>query len=302
MKWNLKRDKYKGYNVYSMKKYVDKKRIIFLSLTIILIIFTLLLIGFYSFNTISILKNIQEQDEKLIAIYNEFKKQEEENESKRKIWEENKYNIDHIYSSENNRVFLTFDDGPSKNTESILNILQNYGVKANFFVLGSRVEVMPEIVKNIYNQGHFIGNHGYSHVYEAIYASPQSVYDEYDKTNKIVQNAIGNSDYRAKLFRFPGGFVGGKYEEIKKQAKQLLEENQVLNVDWNALTGDSESTKPTADKIMENLQKTAGGKRSVVLLMHDSAAKKITAETLPQVIEFFKNQGYEFKTFNDILK
>lgn len=302
MKWNLKRDKYKGYNVYSMKKYVDKKRIIFLSLTIILIIFTLLLIGFYSFNTISILKNIQEQDEKLIAIYNEFKKQEEENESKKKIWEENKYNIDHIYSSENNRVFLTFDDGPSNNTESILNILQNYGVKANFFVLGSRVEVMPEIVKNIYNQGHFIGNHGYSHVYEAIYASPQSVYDEYDKTNKIVQNAIGNSDYRAKLFRFPGGFVGGKYEEIKKQAKQLLEENQVLNVDWNALTGDSESTKPTADKIMENLQKTAGGKRSVVLLMHDSAAKKITAETLPQVIEFFKNQGYEFKTFNDILK
>ena len=302
MKWNLKRDKYKGYNVYSMKKYVDIKRIIFLSLTIILIIFTLLLIGFYSFNTISILKNIQEQDEKLIAIYNEFKKQEEENESKKKIWEENKYNIDHIYSSENNRVFLTFDDGPSNNTESILNILQNYGVKANFFVLGSRVEVMPEIVKNIYNQGHFIGNHGYSHVYEAIYASPQSVYDEYDKTNKIVQNAIGNSDYRAKLFRFPGGFVGGKYEEIKKQAKQLLEENQVLNVDWNALTGDSESTKPTADKIMENLQKTAGGKRSVVLLMHDSAAKKITAETLPQVIEFFKNQGYEFKTFNDILK
>ena len=302
MKWNLKRDKYKGYNVYSMKKYVDKKRIIFLSLTIILIIFTLLLIGFYSFNTISILKNIQEQDEKLIAIYNEFKKQEEENESKKKIWEENKYNIDHIYSSENNRVFLTFDDGPSNNTESILNILQNYGVKANFFVLGSRVEVMPEIVKNIYNQGHFIGNHGYSHVYEAIYASPQSVYDEYDKTNKIVQNAIGNSDYRAKLFRLPGGFVGGKYEEIKKQAKQLLEENQVLNVDWNALTGDSESTKPTADKIMENLQKTAGGKRSVVLLMHDSAAKKITAETLPQVIEFFKNQGYEFKTFNDILK
>ena len=302
MKWNLKRDKYKGYNVYSMKKYVDKKRIIFLSLTIILIIFTLLLIGFYSFNTISILKNIQEQDEKLIAIYNEFKKQEEENESKKKIWEENKYNIDHIYSSENNRVFLTFDDGPSNNTESILNILQNYGIKANFFVLGSRVEVMPEIVKNIYNQGHFIGNHGYSHVYEAIYASPQSVYDEYDKTNKIVQNAIGNSDYRAKLFRFPGGFVGGKYEEIKKQAKQLLEENQVLDVDWNALTGDSESTKPTADKIMENLQKTAGGKRSVVLLMHDSAAKKITAETLPQVIEFFKNQGYEFKTFNDILK
>lgn len=302
MKWKIGKNKYKGYNIYSMKKYVDKKRITFIILTSILIILTLLLIAYYTMNTIIILKNVESQNAQLINLSNKFKEQEQQNQEKTQIYEENKEQIDHIYSSETKRVFLTFDDGPSENTSSILNTLENYNLKANFFVLGSRVEAMPEKVKEVYEKGHFIGNHGYSHVYEAIYASPQSVYDEYDKTNKIVQNAIGNSDYRAKLFRFPGGFVGGKYEEIKKQAKQLLEENQVLNVDWNALTGDSESTKPTADKIMENLQKTAGGKRSVVLLMHDSAAKKITAETLPQVIEFFKNQGYEFKTFNDILK
>ena len=161
---------------------------------------------------------------------------------------------------------------------------------------------MPEKVKEIYEQGHFIGNHGYSHVYEAIYSSSQSVLDEYNKTNELIQKALGDYNFKTKLFRFPGGLVGGKYEEIKKQAEQILEQNQILNVDWNALTGDSESTKPTAEKIMYNLQKTAGGKKSVVLLMHDSAAKKITVDTLPQVIEYFKNQGYEFKTFNDVLK
>ena len=93
-----------------------------------------------------------------------------------------------------------------------------------------------------------------------------------------------------------------RYKAKKQEYAKRLPDIDYTYIDWNALTGDSESTKPTADKIMENLQKTAGGKRSVVLLMHDSAAKKITAETLPQVIEFFKNQGYEFKTFNDILK
>lgn len=303
MKWSLKRNKYKGYNVYSMKKYVDKKRILFAVLTAILVVFTLLLIAIYSISTIKMLKNIDEQNQQLIALSNKFKEEAQlELQQKQQIWEENKNNIKHIYSSETNRVFLTFDDGPSDNTTEILKILQNYGIKANFFVLGTRVEVMPEKVKEIYEQGHFIGNHGYSHVYESIYSSSQSVLDEYNKTNELIQKALGNYNFKTKLFRFPGGLVGGKYEEIKKQAEQILEQNQILNVDWNALTGDSESTKPTAEKIMYNLQKTAGGKKSVVLLMHDSAAKKITVDTLPQVIEYFKNQGYEFKTFNDVLK
>ena len=303
MKWSLKRNKYKGYNVYSMKKYVDKKRILFAVLTAILVVFTLLLIAAYSISTIKMLKNIDAQNQQLIALSNKFKEEAQlEVQQKQKIWEENKNNIKHIYSSETNRVFLTFDDGPSDNTTEILKILQNYGIKANFFVLGTRVEAMPEKVKEIYEQGHFIGNHGYSHVYEAIYSSSQSVLDEYNKTNELIQKALGDYNFKTKLFRFPGGLVGGKYEEIKKQAEQILEQNQILNVDWNALTGDSESTKPTVEKIMYNLQKTAGGKKSVVLLMHDSAAKKITVDTLPQVIEYFKNQGYEFKTFNDVLK
>ena len=302
MKWKIGKNKYKGYNIYSMKKYVDKKRITFIILTAILIILTLLLIGYYTINTIIILKNVESQNEQLINLSNQFKEQEQQRQKKTQIYQENKEQIDHIYSSETKRVFLTFDDGPSENTGSIINTLENYNIKANFFVLGSRVEAMPEKVKELYEKGHFIGNHGYSHVYEAIYASPQSVLDEYNKTNEAIKKAIGNNEFNTKLFRFPGGLVGGKYAEIKNQAKQLLEENQILNVDWNALTGDSESTNPTLEKLMKNLKRTANGKNSVILLMHDSSAKKITADTLPQVIEYLKEQGYEFKTFNEIIK
>ena len=302
MKWKIGKNKYKGYNIYSMKKYVDKKRITFIILTSILIILTLLLIAYYTINTIIILKNVESQNAQLINLSNKFKEQEQQNQEKTQIYEENKEQIDHIYSSETKRVFLTFDDGPSENTSSILNTLENYNLKANFFVLGSRVEAMPEKVKEVYEKGHFIGNHGYSHVYEAIYASPQSVLDEYNKTNEAIKKAIGNNEFNTKIFRFPGGLVGGKYAEIKNQAKQLLEENQILNVDWNALTGDSESTNPTLEKLMKNLKRTTNGKNSVILLMHDSSAKKITADTLPQVIEYLKEQGYEFKTFNEILK
>ena len=302
MKLKIGKNKYKGYNIYSMKKYIDKKRITFIILTAILIILTLLLIGYYTINTIIILKNVESQNEQLINLSNQFKEQEQQRQKKTQIYQENKEQIDHIYSSETKRVFLTFDDGPSENTGSIINTLENYNIKANFFVLGSRVEAMPEKVKELYEKGHFIGNHGYSHVYEAIYASPQSVLDEYNKTNEAIKKAIGNNEFNTKLFRFPGGLVGGKYAEIKNQAKQLLEENQILNVDWNALTGDSESANPTLEKLMKNLKRTTNGKNSVILLMHDSSAKKITADTLPQVIEYLKEQGYEFKTFNEIIK
>ena len=207
MKFKFGKNKYVGYNVYSMKKYVDKKRITFTIIVIILVIFTLILIGYYSISNIIMLKNIDKQNQKLIEISNELKEKEEE---KQKRWEENKNNIEHIYSSETKRVFLSFDDGPSENTETILNILDTYGIKANFFVLGSRVESMTNKVKKMYEKGNFIGNHGYSHVYEQIYSSPQAVLDEYTKTDNAIKQALNKNDFKSQLFRFPGGLVRGK--------------------------------------------------------------------------------------------
>lgn len=235
----------------------------------------------------------------------EEKKALEEAERKAKLpnlTQEGINNIENLYKHTEKRVFLTFDDGPSKNvTPAILDVLKQENIKASFFVLGSRVELLPSIVKREYEENHFIASHGYSHVYSQIYASPQSVLDEYNKSLTVIRNAIGTQDYNPHLFRFPGGYTGGKYAEIKKEAKILLEQNGVLKVDWNALISDS-AGKTTAEEFLQELDRTVGDKTSVVLLMHDSGNKMTTAEALPQIIAYFRDRGFAFENFYSVIK
>lgn len=217
--------------------------------------------------------------------------------------EDAKQRIGNIYvtESEEKIVYLTFDDGPSQTvTPQILEILKNEEVKATFFVLGSRVELYPEIVKQEYNEGHYIANHGYSHVYTDIYSSPNSVLDEYNATEIRIKEALGLDEYSSHLFRFPGGSEGGKYVKIKDDAKKLLEENNVAYINWNCLTSDSVG-KPTYESIIQELKKTSGGKNKIVVLMHDTGAKQLTADALPEIIHYLKDEGYSFKNFYDIM-
>lgn len=210
--------------------------------------------------------------------------------------------VNNIYKSDTKRVFLTFDDGPSDTvTPLILNILKENNINATFFVLGSRVELYPDILKRAYNEGNFIANHGYSHSYKSIYAAPINVINEFTQCEECIKNAIEKPEYSSHLFRFPGGSVGGKYESIKKEAINLLNENQICHVDWNCLNKDAEG-KFTNDQLINNVIETSTNKNSVVVLMHDAGTKISTAETLQSVIDYFKNNGYEFKTFYDIFK
>ncbi len=218
------------------------------------------------------------------------------------LTEKGKENMATIYKSDKKRVFLTFDDGPSKAvTIPILDLLKQENIKATFFVLGSRVELYPDIVKREYEEGHYIANHGYSHMYSQIYSSVQSVLDEYNKTNDAVRSAIGVKEYNSHLFRFPGGVPGGRYAQLKKEAVAELDKNNIAHVDWNALTGDAEG-KTSVNELIEELQKTMGEKNSLVILMHDAGNKKTTYEALPTVISMLREKGYEFKSFYDIIK
>lgn len=210
--------------------------------------------------------------------------------------------MENIYKSDTKRAFLTFDDGPSSVTPKILDILKQENVKATFFVLGSRVEALPETVKRMYDEGHYIASHGYSHIYSQIYASPEAVLDEYNRCNDQIKNAIGVSEYNSHLFRFPGGVVGGNYAEIKSQAKELLSQNQILSVDWNALTGDAETNNLSTEFELKRLQETTQNKNSIIILMHDAPAKSVTADSLQQIISYLREQGYEFKNFYEIIK
>lgn len=301
------KDQYEGYNIYSMKKYVDKKRITFIVIAIIAIIITLCMSIYYLVDTTKRVEKSKEFAKQIIEYQQKQQEEEKQKEIERqakipKLTEQGKENLKNIYHTDKKVAYLTFDDGPSNNTHQILDILKQNNIKATFFVLGNQVEVFPETTNRIYNEGHYIANHGYSHKYSSIYQSPEQVLNEFNQCNQIVAKTINVPEYNSHLFRFPGGSVGGKYAEVKKQAITVLEQNNILHIDWNSLTGDSEKVNPTEEYLMNNLQKTTEGKNSLVILMHDAQAKKITAETLPKVIEYLKQQGYSFESFYDIIK
>lgn len=285
------------------RKYRNIRRLIVASFIITIFIYTFLIVNhvyakkererIYEEDLATISKVIEEQEQQ--------KKEETQLRSKTLTAQEIE-KLNNIYKTQQKQVFLTFDDGPSKKvTIPILDLLKQENIKANFFVLGSRVDLYPEIVKKAYEEGHYIANHGYSHQYSQIYASPSSVLEEYNKTNQAIRNAIGSQIYNTNIFRFPGGSVGGKYNDLKAEAKVLLEQNNIASVDWNSLNGDSEGLK-TEEALVNRVKETMEGKSSVVILMHDTADKIKTYNSLPQVIEYLKQEGYEFKTFYDVLE
>ena len=298
----------KDLNIYliNTEEKINRNKIMKILLVVLTITMLILLIfvANYSINIIKYNKVYKQYEEQIALLQiQEREKQEAERQAKiPKLTEQGQKNMENIYHSETKRVFLTFDDGPSTITNTILDVLKQENVKATFFVLGSRVEANLDVVKRMYDEGHYIANHGYSHVYKNIYASPQAVLDEYNKCNDVVKNAIGVPEYNSHLFRFPGGLVGGKYAEIKSQANELLKQNNIVHIDWNALNGDAETNNLTVDFELKRLQETTQNKNSIVLLMHDAPAKKVTAEALPQIISYLREQGYEFMNFYEIIK
>ncbi len=214
---------------------------------------------------------------------------------------ENGYNeVRDIYFSDEKQVYLTFDDGPSKDvTPQILDILKEHDVKATFFVLGARVDLYPETLKRAFDEGHYIANHGYSHKYSKIYENKDTVFQEYIECENSIRNALNNQDYNSYLFRFPGGSSGGAYEKVKAEAREHFRGYGVAFTNWNCLTGDAEG-KETKEECIQEMLDTKEGRTSIVLLMHDSNEKQQTVEALPEIIQHFKDEGYTFKTFYEI--
>ena len=301
------------YDLIVVKPKVNKKKII------ALIIILLIIISLAVYGGIRLAQHIKYVNDMKIAEENARLEQERIEEEKRleeirkaeegakrlknsqPLSEKQMQAIENIYSSEEKRVFLTFDDGPTTTvTPLILDLLKQEDIKATFFVLGNRVKANPDLVKREFEEGHYIANHGYTHKYSEIYKQPQNVLDEYNYTDSCIQEALGNSEYHSRVFRFPGGSVGGYYKNIKAQAKDLLRQNNIVSLDWNALSNDADGAH-TKESIMENVIGTVGDKQSVVILMHDAYDKILTYETLPDVIQFFRDNGYTFKNLYDIL-
>ena len=210
--------------------------------------------------------------------------------------------MEHIYSHQDEKqVFLTFDDGPTSNiTPQVLDILKRYNVKATFFVLGKQVERNPDLIRREFNEGHCIESHTYSHTYKAVYTSKDTFFDEFYRTQTNLQNCLGNEEFKTLVVRMPGGTVGGPYHSIKKEISGELRGKGIASLDWNCLTKDAEGAV-TEEAIMNNVYTYTGNKTSVVLLMHDADTKQITPDTLPKVIEYYRDNGYKFVTVEEYL-
>ena len=173
---------------------------------------------------------------------------------------------------EEKACYLTFDDGPTEVTNRVLDVLKEHNVKATFFMLGRMIEANPGIAKRVYDEGHLLANHTYSHTYKDLYATPESFMGEVEKTTDLIRNITGEEPF--KLIRFPGGGQNvGNYGEQKQQYKLLLREKGYYFADWNALNGDAEvSGTRTPDQLLSRIRETAT-QPNIVVLMHDAKAK-----------------------------
>ena len=188
--------------------------------------------------------------------------------------------------------YLTFDDGPSKNTPLILDILKNYNAKATFFVINT-----GDIgyIQRIHDEGHTVGLHTYSHNYAQLYSSTDAYFNDLQQISDKVESIIG---IKPTVMRFPGGSsnkVSAKYcKGIMTQLVTLVQEKGYSYFDWNISSGDADSTTPSYTYIRNNVLNNARNKNSICVLMHDAAAKTTTVQALPEIIEGLTNMGYRF--------
>lgn len=214
-------------------------------------------------------------------------------------------NLDELYASQygasagafirenpsaGNRIALTFDDGPHPEyTSEILDILDEYGVKATFFAVGENIERYPELVRRVISSGHEVGNHTWSHK-GMKNLSAEQITEEIAKTQEILKVSF---NYSPVLFRPPGG---GEY----KNALCIAEEMGCKYVLWSWHTDPKDWQRPSAESIAKAVLSTVTG--GDIVLLHDYVSGvSSTPAALRQIIPSLLAQGYSFVTVSELL-
>lgn len=190
-----------------------------------------------------------------------------------------------------NTIYLTFDDGPSPRTPEVLEILEEKGVKATFFVVGQNDEQSYQWMRDIVAAGHTIGMHSYTHQYKKIYTSIESYLDDMYKMFTQIKEVTGVTP---TVFRFPGGSINAYNTGINQEIIAEMLRRGFVPYDWNISSEDAATTPPAADKIVSSVVSQAGRVNRGVVLMHDSDYKYTTVEALPEMIDRLKEQGFVF--------
>lgn len=191
-------------------------------------------------------------------------------------------------------AYFTFDDGPSKNTELILDMLAEENVKATFFVTAQYEDeaLVRRLLARMVAEGHTIGLHSYSHSFSSIYKNTDGYLRDLDKLNTLILDATG---YRPQILRFPGG--SKTVNAPKAVMKDIIEEIEARGYsyyDWHVVSGDSTATTYPAETLAKTMLKGVKGDDPVVFLCHDNATPKTTSEAVRLVIKELREDDWSF--------
>lgn len=180
------------------------------------------------------------------------------------------------------RVYLTFDDGPSRNTEAILDLLAEYDVKATFFVVGDTDEEAKATYRRIVNEGHTIGIHSYSHRYSDIYASQDAFLEDFYLLSDYIYDVTG---VRPDICRFPGGSSNTVSRISMSELVRTLNSRGITCYDWNISGGDADGHGLSGGQIANNVLNGVDRFQTSIVLLHDGADKSQTVDALEKILQ-----------------
>lgn len=195
-------------------------------------------------------------------------------------------------------VYLTIDDGPSDNTERILEILRQYDIKATWFVVGKEDEKSIARYKAIVADGHTLAMHSFTHEYDQVYASAQAFEADLTHIQTFLQEKIG---YTSTVYRFPGGSSNSTNQRQVSMTElvPILEKRGIRYFDWNVDTTDGSGINLPVDTLIAGTNQFMGKYVYNMLLLHDAKDHNTTVDALPQIIQSCLDQGMEFLPITD---
>ncbi|NMH27701.1 polysaccharide deacetylase family protein [Flavobacterium silvaticum] len=189
-------------------------------------------------------------------------------------------------SEKENKISLTFDDGPSEFTPKVLDLLYEFNVKATFFCIGKNVDSHPEIANRIVSEGHLIGNHSYSHSKTFDFLGTDAVESELNQTDASIEKATSK---KVRFFRPPYGITTPKIARALKRTKHDV-------IGWNIRSNDGISSdgKNILKRIETRLK--PGG----IILMHDTSA--VSVSVLEQLLLTLRHRNFTVVPVTELLK
>lgn len=234
----------------------------------------------------AVIREKENEKEKITGVYTTAHIEESPREPEKEVLQsEGDRQEEKAYEKE---IYLTFDDGPSSNTDAILDILKAYDVKATFFVVGKTDEKSKAAYQRIVAEGHTLGMHSYSHKYDELYSSKESFIRDLTSLQEYLYEVTG---VWSRYYRFPGGSSNTVSQVDMQELIAWLNENDITYFDWNTASGDAVSGQLSKEIIVENCMEKLDSQSECMILMHDAAEKNTTVEALPEIISQVRMRG-----------